>query len=128
RIAKRTAAEPPRLHIPSTRNSMVSFLFSGSFLLRFAARRFLASLFHEPPRTYDRTPPGTQTAPSTAPAAAKCRRATHGQSTPEPAVPDLSIQLRAGEVRLQSSHAPPEGLTFPRIQPFIAGEQSQPRN
>ena len=32
------------------RNPMLSFLFSGSFLLRFVARRFVALLFHAPPR------------------------------------------------------------------------------
>lgn len=32
------------------RNPMLLFLFSGSFLLRYAARRFLASLLNAPPR------------------------------------------------------------------------------
>ena len=34
----------------ATRKPRLSFRFSGSFLLRFAARQFLASLFQLPPR------------------------------------------------------------------------------
>ncbi len=37
---------------------MLSFLFSGLFLFRLAARTFLCSLFHEPPRN---TPAGAPT-------------------------------------------------------------------
>ena len=38
------------------RNPMLSFLLSGWFLLRTEARRFVELLFHEPPRSLDRTP------------------------------------------------------------------------
>ena len=36
---------------------MLLFLFSGSFLLRFAARRFLELLFQQPPRTFQTAHP-----------------------------------------------------------------------
>ena len=35
----------------TTRNPLLSFRFSGEFLSRFAERRFLGLLFHEPPRS-----------------------------------------------------------------------------